>query len=144
MSRAITTYPIKAAQMKEELAFFAQYFQHLGHEYCEVLFGFAWGSEYYPTSEWNRVRIPLASLEDEVQRVEVAGLGELGSDDLFVSVPPLDVEFRFDNDSALHISFAEPGEVAEFFYQRWKSSGFTPAEWQLTEDGAPSKRLRAD
>lgn len=142
MTREILTHPITAGQLREELEFFAQYFRNLGLEDCEALFGFAWGNKYYPTAEWKAVRLPLQSLVDEVQRVETAKLGALGSDDLFVSLPALNLEFHFCNDSDLHLSFPEPTDITEYFYQRWKERGFSPAEWHNTAEGQPSERLR--
>ena len=59
MTREILTHPIAAARLKEELEFFAQYIRDLGHEHCEVLFGFAWGNKYYPTAERKPIRMPL-------------------------------------------------------------------------------------
>ena len=74
--------------------------------------------------------------------MEGKGLGMLGSDDLFLSFPALGLEFRFCNDSDLHIAFEDPSETTEFFYQRWKIRGFSPAEWERTLDGKTGERLR--
>jgi hypothetical protein len=142
MSHEICTNPIDRVQMNEELAFFAQYFRRLGHQHCEALFGFAWGNDYYPDSAWTARSITLEGLVDEVRRVEAAGFGQLGADDLFVTVPPLELKFRFCNDSDIHIEFDQPDDVTELFYQRWKSRGFSPAEWQRAVDGKPAERLR--
>lgn len=144
MSREIITNPITPAQMHEELAFFIQFFMQLGREQCEVIFGFAWGNEYYPGREWSVITIPLVGLAEELRRVEAAELGRLGDDDLFVSVPPLPLEFHFCHESDLHITFSEPGEITEHFYQRWKSRGFAPAEWTRTAAGKPGERLRVN
>ncbi|MFH1766686.1 MAG: hypothetical protein ABH826_01175, partial [Patescibacteria group bacterium] len=133
MYREILTYPISAVQIRGELAFFVQHFQSLKYEFCDVLFGAAWGNDYYPTAEWKIVRLPLAGLIEEVSRVETANLGKLGSDDLFVQLPNLDLEFRFCNDCDIHIEFQEPSEITEFFYQRWKRLGFTPADYSRIE-----------
>jgi len=142
MTQEILTYPVTKSQIWCELEFFVEYFRGSGHCDCQVLFGFAWGNKYYPSGEWRAVTIPLDSLVTEIRRVEVAGLGSLGSDDLFVSLPGLDLEFRFCNDSDIHIRFEEANETTEFFYQRWKDRGFSPAEWQKTVEGKTGERLR--
>jgi hypothetical protein len=143
MKREILTYPISAAELKAELAFFAEHFRSLGYAHCEALFGWAWGNKYYTTTTWDRVYIPLTDLLSEVQRVESAGLGLLGRDDLFLSVPPLNLEFQFCNDSDIHVFFEGPAEIPEFFYNRWKVCGFHPAKW-TTNDAGQRVRLRID
>ena len=142
MKREILTHPIGPFQVKEELEFLVEYFREIGYDECEAYFGFAWGNEYYSNGEWTPIRIPLDRLASQVRRVETGGLGMLGSDDLFVSFPALGLEFRFCNDSDLHMAFEHPNETTEFFYQRWKALGFSPAEWEKTSDGKTGERLR--
>ena len=142
MIREILTAPITNAQMFEELEFFIQHFRALGHVGCDLLFGFAWGNYYYPGNLWNEVRLPLASLMAEVEKAGALGCDGLGLNDLWLSVPSLPAKFLFCNDSDIHITFDEPGEVPEFFYQRWKSLGFQPAEWMKSDSGRCTERLR--
>lgn len=143
VTREILTYPISAAQVNEELEHFVHFFLDRGYEHCDVIFGFAWGNQYYPTNAgWNPIRMPIDVLIDEVRRVERSGWGELGSDNLFISIPGVPLEFRFCDDSDIHIAFEDPCETTEHFYQRWKSRGFSPAEWEKLEDRRTGKRLR--
>ena len=142
MKREILTHPIEAAQLMDELSLFTQYFQDLGYEYCDALFGFAWGNGYYQGPSWQSVRLPLEGLVKEVQRVERTGFGQLGANDLFLSIPTLALKFRFCNDSDIHMEYDEPSEITEFFYQRWKSLSYTPAEWSYGQEGNSRKRLR--
>ena len=139
---AILTYPLKRTHLKEELAFFAEHMRACGHTDCEVLFGFVWGNEYYETDHWDYERIPLHDLVDKVEQVEAMGLGQLGQDDLFVKVPGFAIEFQFCHDSDIHITYESAGEVTEFFYQRWNSRGFSPAEWLVDPHNLEHKRLR--
>jgi hypothetical protein len=142
MTREILTYPVTESQIWCELEYFVEHFWGAGHRDCQVLFGFAWGNEYYPSGEWRAVTIPLEGLVAEIRRVEVSGLGSLGSDDLFISIPGLDFEFRFCNDSDMHIRFEKGNETTELFYQRWKEHGFSPTEWQKTAEGKTGECLR--
>ena len=48
MLREIVTSPIERKQLHEELDFMVQYFLEKGVTTCTVLFGFAWGNDYYP------------------------------------------------------------------------------------------------
>ncbi len=106
----------------------------LGRSRCKRILGHAWG-EHYPDGGWTAVDLPLEALVGEVLRVEAAGFGELGYDDLYVTIPPITLEFRFCNDSDIHLSFEEPSEITEHFYQRWRDLGFQPAEWGSAPTG---------
>ena len=141
MRHEILTYPMEPAQMKEELSFLADHLEALGLD-CEVLFGSAWGNEYYETNSWNYERISPKALPDKVLQVEESGIGQLGKDDLYVRIPNLDLEFRFCNDCDIHLDYEPHAPMVEFFYQRWRSRGFSPAEWVRVPDGAPTERLR--
>jgi hypothetical protein len=140
MEREILTYPISRTQLNDELAFMVEYFSNKGIEKCSILFGFAWGMEYYPGNEWNDEEIPISELIDKVHEVEASGIGAVGKDDLFVKVQGL--EFRFCNDSDLHIYFSSPNDDIEFYYSRWKQLGYQPAEWLKTQEKGPGDRVR--
>ena len=140
--REIVTHEIPKAAMWEELTHLASRLAELGQEQCDVLFGFAWGNDYYPTSKWNDVRLAVADLIKEVQRVEAAKYGKLGDDDLIVRISALGLEFKFCNDSDIHISFAEPSDITASFYSRWMRLGYGPAEYSNTDKDGPGERLR--
>jgi hypothetical protein len=140
MEREILTYPISRTQLNDELAFMVEYFSNKGVEKCSVPFGFAWGVEYYPGNEWNDEEISISELIDKVHEVETSGIGAIGKDDLFVKVQGL--EFRFCNDSGVHIYFSGTNNDVEFYYSRWKQLGYQPAEWLKTQEKGPGERVR--
>ncbi len=140
MEREILTYPISAEQMNDELSFMVEYFSNKGIEKCSILFGFAWGNEYYPTSEWVDEEIELRKLVPKVKEVEASGIGEVGRDDLFIELSGL--QFRFCNDSDVHIYFLEHNDDIEYFYSRWKKLGYQPAEWLKNQEKGPGERVR--
>jgi hypothetical protein len=83
--------PIQPEQAYEELANLVEVFAARGYRTCTVVFGFAWGNEYYGNSpDWNEVALPLTALVQKVRDVEASGTGRLGHDDLFVRVDSLD------------------------------------------------------
>lgn len=141
MQTQIVTRFIGLSAMRAELAFLVQHLQQVGYEYCEVLFGFAWGNDYYPTSKWDYVRFPVAGLTGEVERVEAAGMGCLGADDLFVLLPDSGVKFCFCHENDLHLSSISTDGVHAFFFRRWLEMGFVPSEWEMTEEGKRSRLL---
>ncbi len=140
MKSEILTFELNKEQLNEELMFMVEYFTKKGIESCTVLFGFAWGIEYYPGNEWQNEEIKLNQLISKVREVEATGIGTLGRDDLFVKVS--EVEFRFCNDTDVHISFSKTNEDIEFYYSRWKQLGYQPAEWLKNQKNGPGKRVR--
>lgn len=140
MLREIVTYPLERKQLQEELDFMVQYFLEKGVPTCTVLFGFAWGNDYYPGNEWFDEEIPLEKVFEKVRKIEESGMGALGKDDLFVKVSGL--EFQFCNDSNIHIRFTESNKDSESFYLRWKERGYQPAEWIKNKENDPAERVR--
>ena len=126
MEREIRTHPLTAEQVRGELRYFVEYFRGIGKEDWEILFGYAWGTEYYPGNEWAYESIELVDLERKVSEVESSGTGVLSRDDLFVRTEGL--EFRFCHESDLHISFDQSTADVENFYDRWASLDFHPTE----------------
>lgn len=135
MNRLILTSEMSAEQLREELGFLVQFFRLRGHTECSVLFGYAWGIEYYREQEWYDITLPLCRLEDEVRRLEAEGLGYIGHDDLMVAFPPVDAEFRFCHDADIHLEFDESSEVIESFHERWALRGYAPKKWIKGNDG---------
>ncbi len=142
MKREILTFPIERIQIQEELKFFVEYFTKKGLLYCQVLVGSAWGMDYHTTPNWNYDNSILSELLDKVKYLEDKDYGRLGSDDLFLKFENLQIEFLFCNDSDIHIKFTETSEIIESFYERWKSLGYSPAEWGHDEKGKPTNRIR--
>lgn len=140
MEREILTYPVTAEQMNNELSFMVEYFSNKGIEKCSVLFGFAWGNDYYPGNEWLDEEIELKSLIQKVKEVEASNIGTIGKDDLFVKVQEL--EFRFCHDSDVHIYFLNHNDDIEFYYSRWKQLGYQPTECLKTQEKGPGERVR--
>lgn len=140
MEREILTYPMSAEQLNDELSFMVEYFSNKGIETCSVLFGFAWGNDYHPGNEWFDEEMALKVLIQRVKEVEGSGIGSIGRDDLFVKLSGL--EFRFCNDSDVHIYFTSHSEDIEFFYSRWKQLGYQPAEWLKNQEKGPGERVR--
>ena len=142
MKREILTHPIDAELVLAELEYFVEYFHNQGVSDCHVLFGFAWGMDYYPTSEWLEETIQLTDLINKVESVQSKGIGKIGQDDLVVKVA--DLEFLFCNDSDIHIVFEKDSQHIEHFYERWKEKKYNPAEWLKTNGPEPNKRIRSN
>jgi hypothetical protein len=140
MKREICTCPLMKEFLQKELDYIVWYFTEKGIITCHILFGFAWGMNYYPGSEWLSENIALEELKNLVAKVENTGIGQLGQDDLFIQFPNL--EFKFCNDSDVHIYFEEHSPDIEFFYSRWKELGYQPLEWIKNEKHGSGERVR--
>lgn len=140
VKREITTYPLTREQVQDELSFLVEYFTGKGIETCSVLFGFAWGNEYYPGKEWQAEDVRLEDLISKVSDVEASGIGILGGDDLRVDMPGL--EFLFCHESDIHIRFSDPNDDIEFYYAHWKQLGYKPAEYLKNQKRGPGERVR--
>ncbi|HET6431576.1 hypothetical protein [Dyella sp.] len=124
MSGELLTRPLSREELDDELSWLVQALSSRGVASCQVLFGFAWGNGYYPTAKWEYEQIALGELVAAVDSVEERGLGRLGWDDLWVQLAEPAVEYRFCNDSDLHLKFAEPSWVVELTQARWQERGF--------------------
>jgi hypothetical protein len=138
MAREISVHEVAQDVLRAEMRHLIQYLRDRGHEHCELVFGWHWGMEYPKGTPWATMHIPLAELETEVQKPEDAGLGEFGGDDVTIRVPPLDCEFLFCHHEGIHLTFSQPGQVAEDFRARWTSAGLTPKE---TDSGPSGERV---
>lgn len=138
--REILTYPLSKEQFWAEFRYFVAYFRNMGVSECLVLFGFAWGNEYYPSSDWIPEPILLEELEARILELEIRGLGQFGCNDVFIELA--EVEFRFCNDTDVHIGFDQHKPFIEDFFDRWKSLGYYPAEWLKNETHGPGEHVR--
>ena len=136
----IVTYPIDNIEVRNELSYVIEYFTQKGISSCNVLFGYAWGIEYYPTKHWEYEEIQLSNLISKIESVQNSGLGSIGKDDVFIKISGL--EFRFCNDSDIHISYSQLNSDVEHFYSRWKEAGYQPSEWLKKQEKGPGECLR--
>jgi len=139
MKKEVVTHTITHTQIRKELKFFVDYFTGNDFKTCQVLFGYAWGLEYYPGKEWEYEELELQKLLSKIQELEKEKLGEIGFDDIFVQIN--DLEFRFCHDMDIHLSFNEVTADVEYFFSHWKDSGFEPTVWKHENKHTPGKRL---
>ena len=131
MSYEISVHHDDISVLLAELSHLVHYLRARGHEQCEVLFGWHWGMDYYPTSRWFAEVFTLAELESKVREVERAGLGRFGGDDLRLKVPGAVWEFCFCHHSGVHLKFTRPCKIAEDFLARWHAGGLSPIEREV-------------
>ena len=140
MKREIITGILEEDRIRQELRYLIDYFSERGHESCEILFGFAWGNDYYPGNEWPPVSVTFLNLESTISDVEQRNIGRLSTDDLFLTVDGL--EFLFCHESDIHLSFETATPVIEHFYERWRMQEFQPSEWLHNTSKGHGTRVR--
>lgn len=140
MKREVVTKILQEREVREELKYLIEYYAAEGEESCKVLFGFAWGNDYYPGNEWPEEEVPLQELLQKVESVEKTGIGRISQDDFFIYVGEL--EFLFCHESDIHIIFLKHKPEIEHFYGRWEKQGFKPSEWIKDQKVGPGTRVR--
>jgi len=140
MKREVVTGILEEDQVRDELRYLVDHFSKNGEESCDVLFGFAWGNDYYPGNQWSYESVKLSSLESKISDVERRNIGRLANDDLFIKVGGL--EFQFCHESDIHISFETTSPGIEHFYDRWLTNGFNPSVWIKDDSKGPGTRVR--
>ena len=71
-----------------------------------VVFGFAWGNEIYER-DWVELDLTGSELRSRVADAEAAGLGKIGSDDLYIKLPALGVERQYCHEADIHVTAAD-------------------------------------
>ena len=87
MRREVSIHEVAQDGLHAELVHLIEYLRDLGHERCQVVFGWHWGMNYPPEAPWKAIDVPLSDLVTEVQKPEDAGYGEFGGDDVIITVP---------------------------------------------------------
>ena len=81
-------------------------------------------------------------MEEKILKLERRGLGEFGCDDVFIELA--DAEFRFCNDTDIHIGFDRHQKLIEDFYRRWEAMNYHPREWLMNQESGPGEVVRGE
>lgn len=142
MNRELLTFPLSHTQLRDELAYTLDYLGRCDFTSCQLLFGYAWGLEYYLGNDWEEESLALHAVLEKVSAVEAQGLGSLGMDNLHLVFPGF--SFRFCDESDIHLSFSADSPLIEHFFARWQRLGYQPAEWLINDDGSKVMRRGGD
>jgi hypothetical protein len=123
MKREVSVHEVTQDVLRAELSNLIRYLRDLGHEECQVVFGWHWGMDYPAGAPWRAMCVAISDLVAEIQKPEDVGLGGFGCDDVTISIPPLEWEFCFCHHSGIHLTFTPPSQVAEDFSARWSAAG---------------------
>ncbi len=97
--------------------------EKLGWKCVDLDFGWHWAVEIYAGSDWKTVRCFPADAVRIVQEKEAAGIGSVGTDDLFIRIPEAGLAFEFNHEACIEVT----GERANAFFRdeinRFKAMG---------------------
>ena len=102
MSTTITIQPYHRDNSFSFIDFLQRILPELGINDIDVLFGFAWGIEVF---DYKTRTISIASLKREIDDVELQGHGEIGRDDLYISINAHDLEILLCHEADIHFTF---------------------------------------
>jgi len=117
------TKQLRTAELRAELEHVLGLARELGAERCEAMFGFAWGNDYYPGSEWPFVDLTFDRLPGEIEWASALGWGGFGENDLVLRFPPLDGEVTFCHEADIHLDALARTGFAGMLLERWKAGG---------------------
>ena len=121
--------------LNAELRHVVQFFRGLEREPCDVFFGWSWRAERdKPEPMMKSVKVQLLDLEAEVRRAEDAGLGQFGSDDVWISFEGPALKFQFCHHGGIHLFHSEQNGITEHFRARWQDAGLSPKEFEKLND----------
>ena len=137
MQRDLQFHSEETDRLRAELRHMVEYFRRLGHERCEVFFGWAWKTDRDGTDLLMKgMNVPLPDLIGEIQRAEDAGLGRFGDDDVSLAFEGCPVNVEFCHHEGVHLKFVERDEITRHFLERWRAQGLSPAEFERADDGS--------
>lgn len=116
--------PPDAEAVRRDFEGFVAELESKPSEKVGVVFGFAWGNEIYER-DWLELDLTGSELRARVAEAEAAGLGQIGSDDLYIKLPGLGVERQYCHEADIHVTAADaehPYVQAE--RQRWLDRGW--------------------
>lgn len=124
MSHGFIGIPPNVEAVRRDFDDFVTELESMPSEKVRVLFGFAWGNEIYER-DWLELNLTGNELRARVSEAEAAGLGKIGSDDIYITLPALGVERQYCHEADIHVTAADakhPYVVAE--RQRWLDKGW--------------------
>ncbi|QDU39972.1 hypothetical protein Mal4_43260 [Maioricimonas rarisocia] len=124
MTQGFIGRPPDADAVRRDFDEFVTQLESTPSETVYVVFGFGWGNEIYE-HDWLELALTGSELRTRVAEAEAAGLGRIGSDDLYVKLPALGVERQYCHEADVHVTAADPKHpYVEAERQRWLDRGW--------------------
>ena len=107
-------------------------------EIPEVLlfFGFSWGQHVYE-DKWVDRPTPTAQIEEQIRQVETKDFGQIGHDNLYLTVPAFQVKIVYSHESDISLSYGQENPFVTAIINRWSEQRWLLVHW------SKQKRLAA-
>jgi hypothetical protein len=124
MNHGFVGRPPDAEALRKDFDEFVSELESKPSEKVRVLFGFAWANEIYE-HDWLELNLTGSELRSRVAHAEAAGLGRIGSDDLYITLPEIGVERQYCHEADIHVTAADAKHpYVEAERQSWVSKGW--------------------
>jgi len=123
MNKEMVTDPLGAEDLWADLHINLKHLQELGIEEVLIFFGFSWGKSFYGQDEpWHDILVPLGAVEKMLTEAHEKGWGTLGNDNLYITIPILDVRLQYSHEVDIHLSFGTVNPFVTTVLDRWASN----------------------
>jgi hypothetical protein len=102
------------------------------------LFGYSWGNFIYP-GDWHEIPITLNGIEETIIGYQKMEYGQLGDDNLYISIPDLAVKLSYTYETDIHLAYAGINHFVEQVKNRWDSD-----QWLAHGQYRPSLQKKDD
>jgi hypothetical protein len=124
MSKGFIGRPPDVEEVRRDFEAFLADLESRPSERVGVVFGFAWGNEIYE-HDWLELDLTGSELRFRVEEAEAAGLGRVGTDDLYIKLPVIGAERQYCHEADVHVTAKEAGHpYVEKERQRWLDRGW--------------------
>ena len=93
---------------------------------AEIMFGWAWGKEYRNRKP---VSVALEHIGKEIGLAEEATGGKFGEDDIYLIIPPAELELIFCHEGDIHINYRNESALSQTILAAWYEK-----EWLTRQD----------
>jgi hypothetical protein len=123
MLNEMVTDPLAVEDLWDDLRLNLAHLKALGITQVLLLFGFSWGQFFYAQGEnWYDLPTGIDDVELLLERAHAKGHGALGHDNLYISIPEMDVRLQYSHETDIHLSFGEANPFVQTVLERWKQN----------------------
>lgn len=120
MHAEIVTDPLQGTDLRRDLEVNLARMKALGVLEISLLFGYSWGKHIYQT-QWKEMTVSPDEAQSLVHRAEKQGFGELGDDNLYLSVEKYNLRLQYSHEADIHLSFGTPNRLVHDILDRWNA-----------------------
>ena len=120
MHSEIITDPLRGTDLRHDLNVNLARMKALGLDEISLLFGFSWGNHIYE-KDWKEIPVSPDEAQALVQQAEKQGFGELGEDNLYLTVKQYNVRLLYSHEADIHLAFGTPNRLVRDILDCWNA-----------------------